>query len=368
MHRIAVVIPCYRVRAQILGVLAKIGPDVSGIYCVDDACPDGSGTIVESRCRDPRVRVIRHQENGGVGAATITGYYAALMDGADVIVKIDGDGQMDPSLIPDFVKPISSGRADYVKGNRFFYLEDHVGMPSIRILGNGALSFLTKLSSGYWNIFDPTNGYTAIESEIASRLIHRPISRRYFFESDMLFHLNLLRAVVLDMPMRACYGDEQSNLRVRRILVPFLWFHVNNTFRRIFLQYFLRDFSLASIELTIGTVAFLFGFSFGFVKWWTSIASQEPASAGTVMLAALPVIVGIQLILNAINYDIQNVPRMPINPMIRSWGFRTAALDATGRTSIASARSVQDTTLGDHDGSSLDVVVRGIGPEGRQEE
>jgi len=309
--KIAVVIPCYRVRKHVLGVLASIGPEVSSIYCVDDACPDGSGELVEAECSDPRVRVLRHEMNGGVGAATLSGYYAAVLEGADVIVKIDGDGQMDPALIGQFVEPILKGSADYVKGNRFFDLEDHHGMPALRLFGNASLSFLNKLSSGYWNIFDPTNGYTAIHATVARRLLDRPIARRYFFESDMLFHLYLMRAVVADMPMRARYGDERSSLQVHKILLPFFARHLRNAVKRISIQYFLRDFSLASIEFALGMLTFLFGTAFGLTAWVQSINSQEPATAGTVMVAALPVIVGIQLILNAVNYDIQNVPRQP---------------------------------------------------------
>jgi glycosyltransferase involved in cell wall biosynthesis len=315
--KIAVVIPCYRVRDQILDVLASIGPEVGSIYCVDDACPDGSGACVEQECTDRRVRVLRRDVNGGVGAATLTGYYAAVLEGADVIVKLDGDGQMDPSLILRFSEPILQGKSDYVKGNRFFELEDHQGMPRLRLFGNAVLSFLNKLSSGYWNIFDPTNGYTAIDGVVARRIFNRSISKRYFFESDMLFHLYLLRAVVTDMPMRARYGDERSSLRIRKILLPFLAQHARNAVRRIAIQYFLRDFSLASIEFVFGCLVFLFGTIFGLTEWGLSVASQEPATAGTVMLAALPIIVGIQLILNAVNYDIQNVPRQPIQSRLK---------------------------------------------------
>ena len=337
-RKIAVVIPCYRVRGQILDVLSSIGPEVSDIYCVDDACPDASGAFIESQCRDPRVRVFYHHENGGVGAATFTGYCAALTAVADVIVKIDGDGQMDPAVIGDFVAPIFSGKADYVKGNRFYNLEDHLGMPTIRIFGNGFLSFLTKLSSGYWNIFDPTNGYTAIHNNVARALIGRPIAKRYFFESDMLFHLYLLRAVVMDMPMQARYGDEVSHLRIRKILAPFLWRHVTNMLHRVLLQYFLRDFSLMSIELTVGICASLFGIVFGLTEWWSSFVSLEPATAGTVMVAALPVIIGIQLILNALNYDIQNVPRMPIYPVLRSPASQMVPLERVEVTRAETAR------------------------------
>jgi glycosyltransferase involved in cell wall biosynthesis len=163
---IAVVIPCYRVLGHILAVLARIGPDVAAIYCVDDGCPDGSGDWIAHHIRDPRIKVLRHGENRGVGAAVVTGYRQALADGAEIIVKIDGDGQMDPGLIPSFVGPILAGEADYTKGNRFFDPGRLGAMPAIRVLGNAALSFVTKLSSGYWQSFDPTNGFTAVHGEV----------------------------------------------------------------------------------------------------------------------------------------------------------------------------------------------------------
>jgi dolichol-phosphate mannosyltransferase len=186
-----------------------------------DCCPDGSGSFVESNCRDERVVVLRNAKNQGVGAAVVRGYEAAIEDGIDVIVKIDGDGQMDPSLIPDFVAPITAGEADYTKGNRFFDLERVRGMPKVRLFGNAALSFMTKLSSGYWDIFDPTNGYTAIHRDVARHLPFRKISQRYFFETDMLFRLNTLRAVVVDIPMNAKYGDEVSNQEITNIIGGF---------------------------------------------------------------------------------------------------------------------------------------------------
>ncbi len=200
MHEnIAVVIPCYKVAAHILGVIAAIPPRVGLIVCVDDACPEGSGKLVESQCRDSRVRVLYHDTNQGIGGAMVTGYRAALESGAAVAVKIDGDGQMDPGLIPLFVDPILSGKCDYTKGNRFFRPENLRGMPVVRLVGNGILSFMTKLSTGYWDLFDPTNGYTAIRTTILNEIPLEKISRTYFFESDLLFRLNVVRAVVLPM-------------------------------------------------------------------------------------------------------------------------------------------------------------------------
>ena len=164
--KIAVVIPCYRVQGKVLDVLGHIGDEVTSIYVVDDACPERTGDLVERSVRDPRVRVIRRERNGGVGAATMTGMSAALADGADVVIKLDGDGQMDPARIPQLTAPILAGEADYAKGNRFFAPQFVKTMPTLRLLGNIVLSFMTKLSSGYWTILDPTNGYFAIHAAV----------------------------------------------------------------------------------------------------------------------------------------------------------------------------------------------------------
>ncbi|HJV80881.1 glycosyltransferase family 2 protein [Noviherbaspirillum sp.] len=311
--KIGVVIPSYKVCKHILGVIDKIGPEVSRIYVVDDCCPDGSGEFVKSNCRDTRVTVLQNPENLGVGGAVMTGYRAAIQDGMDVIVKVDGDGQMDPSLIPDFVAPILAGEADYTKGNRFFDLEEIHAMPKVRLFGNAALSFMTKLSSGYWDLFDPTNGYTAIHAEVARRLPFNKISRRYFFETDMLFRLNTLRAVVVDIPMDAKYGDETSNLKISKIIGEFFVKHLCNFGKRVFYNYYLRDMSLASIELPVGLLMLLTGTIFGLVHWASSVQSGIPAPSGTVMLAALPVILGTQFIFAFIGYDISSVPKRPLH-------------------------------------------------------
>jgi dolichol-phosphate mannosyltransferase len=314
---VAVVIPCYRVKRHILDVIAGLPAVVDQIHCIDDACPEGSGDLVSQACRDPRVRVIRHAENQGVGGAVLTGYRAALAEGADIIVKIDGDDQMDPDLIELFLKPIADGQADYSKGNRFHNVEDTKGMPLKRLIGNASLSFATKLSSGYWTVFDPTNGYTAIERTVARRIVERKVAKRYFFESDMLFHLYMERAVVADVPMPSRYGEETSNLSVRRIFWSFLTRNIGNIARRVMVQHYMRDFSLASVELPLGLASLVFGLAYGLAKWAESNATGYPASAGSVMLSALPVMVGVQLCLSALHYDIQSVPRTPRHPQLR---------------------------------------------------
>jgi len=319
VSRIAVVIPCYKVTRHVLGVIASIGSEVWRIYVIDDACPDASGKFVEERCVDQRVHVIYHEVNQGVGGAVMTGYRAAIEGGADVIVKVDGDGQMDASLIPSFVEPILAGEADYTKGNRFFDLEEIRAMPGIRLFGNAVLSFMTKFSSGYWDLFDPTNGYTAIHSDVARHLPYKKISSRYFFETDMLFRLNTLRAVVVDVPMDAKYNDEVSNLHISKVMGEFLAKHCRNFMKRIFYNYYLRDLSLASIELPFGLMLLLGGASFGLYHWFASAREGAATPAGTVMLAALPILMGVQFILAFLGYDIASVPR---KPMHRGLGMR----------------------------------------------
>lgn len=315
--RVAVVIPCYKVTRHILEVITSIGDEVWRIYVVDDACPDASGKYVEEHCLDQRVRIIYHDCNQGVGGAVMTGYRTAIVEGAEIIVKIDGDGQMDSSLIPNFIEPILFGEADYTKGNRFFDLEEIRAMPKLRLFGNAVLSLMAKLSTGYWDLFDPTNGYTAIHADVARHLPFGKISRRYFFETDVLFRLNTLRAVVVDVPMDAKYGEEVSNLEISKIVGEFLAKHVRNFMKRIFYNYYLRDLSLASIELPLGFALIVAGTSFGGYHWLESAREGIVTPAGTVMLAALPILMGLQLVLAFLGYDIASVPRRPRHKLFR---------------------------------------------------
>ena len=316
---IAVVIPCFRVRKHILDVIGRIGPEVSRIYIVDDCCPEASGDHVEQNCSDIRVTTLRHATNQGVGGAVLTGYTRAAADGADVIVKIDGDGQMDPTLLPSFVAPILAGEADYTKGNRFFNLDDVHAMPRVRLFGNAVLSFMAKLSTGYWELFDPTNGYTAIHARVAAHLPMEKVARRYFFETDMLFRLNTMQAVVVDIPMEAVYGDEQSNLRISRVLSEFLGRHLSNFAKRIFYGYFLRDFSLASVELVLSIVLLLFGFSFGAYHWWHALATGTATPIGTALLAGLTTLLGVQFGLGFLSFDMRTRHDRPVHRRLTPW-------------------------------------------------
>lgn len=310
---IAVVIPSYKVTRHIMGVLAQMPACVRRVYVVDDACPEGSGQLVQQQCQDPRVQVIFHEQNQGVGGAVMTGYRRALEEGMEVVVKVDGDGQMPPALIPRFVKPILTGRADYTKGNRFYRPQTLHVMPKGRLLGNLCLSFFTKISSGYWPNMDPANGYTAISAQALAALPLEKIARRYFFETDMLFRLGTLRAVVYDVPMDAVYGDEVSTFNASRLLPSFLASSLNRTFKRYIYNYWVRDFNLGSIYSLFGVLLALFGSVYGAWKWMLSAATDVPATSGTVMLAGMSVMIGVQLLIAFIQFDVSNVPTRPIS-------------------------------------------------------
>ena len=314
--KIAVAIPCYKVTQHVLGVIAAIGPEVERIYAVDDACPDGSGHFIEQHNTDARVRVLRNPENRGVGGAIVTAYKAALLDGMDIVVKIDGDGQMDPALLPLFVRPLLQERADYTKGNRFFRPESVQGMPPVRLFGNAVLSFLTKLSCGYWNVMDPTNGYTAVRTSVLAELPLDKLEPRYFFETDMLFRLNTVRAVVKDVPMDAVYADEESHLKIGKVLPEFLRKHASRLWRRYVYSYLVRDFNVGSVYSLVGLVLLTFGLFFGLYGWISGVQHAAPATSGTVMLAALPVIVGIQCWIAFLHHDVSNVPTEPLSGLL----------------------------------------------------
>jgi glycosyltransferase involved in cell wall biosynthesis len=311
-----IVIPCFKVKAHIEQVLARVPAWIEGVVCVDDACPEESGAFIRERTRDARVLVLFHEVNEGVGGAVLSGYAEAVRRGARIIVKIDGDDQMDLAHLPALIAPILLGEADYAKGNRFSSQSHLAGMPAIRVFGNAVLSFMARLSTGYWNVFDPTNGFTAVEGNVAELLLPRPIARRFFFETDLLYHLGVLRAVVRDVPMPARYQDEASNLKIGAIVGPFAIGHLRNFCRRMVGQYLVRDFNVASLEVCLGLVFVCFGFGYA-LHWYAVRPPHQAASAGVVMGAALPIILGVQLLLQSVNFDIANTPARPIHPFLR---------------------------------------------------
>lgn len=318
---IAVVIPAYRTEKYILKVLSSIPAFVTFIVVVDDCSPDNLANLVLN-CTDSRVHLVRHKINQGVGGATLTGYTKAAELGADVIVKIDSDDQMDTEYILPIVVPIIEGEADYVKGNRFLHVTELRQMPITRRLGNIGLSFLVKAASGYWSIFDPTNGYTAIHSSIVPLLNKERVHKRYFFESSMLIELGIIGAVVKDVYIPSRYQGEPSSLSEIEAFLKFPPLLLVGFLRRLWLQYFVRDFGVFSVLLLLGLALTTFGAVFGLYNWYISIVTSVASSTGTVMLAVLPFVIGSQLLIQALIVDVHNTPVKPLhreNAALQEW-------------------------------------------------
>ena len=316
-YSIAAVIPCYRVERDIQSVLGTIPAYIKHIIVVDDASPDSTVELVsDSANDDPRILLIRHPSNQGVGGAMVTGYRKALALEAQIVVKIDGDGQMDMEHLPALLIPLVEGRADYTKGNRFRDFVSLQQMPLIRRVGNMGLAFLAKAATGYWNMFDPTNGFNAIRSDVLAQIPLDTIDRTYYFETSMLANLYLIGAVVKDVPMPARYQGEVSSLLIHRILFQFPPRLFGTLLRRLVLKNFIYDFSMGSIYLLTGLPLLLFGLIFGIYKWIQYASIGVPAPTGTVMLPTLSVLLGIQLLLSAIEIDLRSVPAEPLsNPL-----------------------------------------------------
>ena len=285
-------------------------PDfVDHVIAVNDGSRDETAKQLE-RPTDPRVVVLQHDRNRGVGAAMRTGFARGVETGSDILVKVDGDGQMDLADLPRLLDAlVDDPRCGYAKGNRLVDQRALSEMPRLRVLGNFALTFLTKLASGYWYVVDPQNGYVAIRRTIWERLDPNRISDGYFFENDLLVGLNILDVVVRDIPMPARYGVERSYLRVRRILFPFTFLLLRRTFYRVYVKYMLRDFSPIALFLIAGVPLLLWGVFFGAYQWWDHLRLGVATPTGTVILAVVPLILGFQLLLQALVLDIQNSPR-----------------------------------------------------------
>jgi dolichol-phosphate mannosyltransferase len=309
-YKIAVIIPAYKVEREIEAVLASVPDYIQVVIVVNDASPDSTaGIVAKIAAKDKRILLLNHAHNQGVGGAMVTGFMKALELQAQVIVKLDGDGQMNPDFIPPLIAPLIQGKAAYTKGNRFHDFQSLRKMPLVRHIGNVCLSFLAKAATGYWNCFDPTNGFIAIRGDMLSQLPLAKIDHGFFFETSMLSNLYLENAYILDIPIPALYGQEKSNLSIYRTLIQFPAKLVFIFFRRILLKHFLYDFSMISIYLLAAIPMLLFGLIFGIAEWMRFARLGTPATTGTVMLATLPIILGIQILLSAIGIDLQAVPK-----------------------------------------------------------
>jgi len=305
--RVAVVVPAFREQAHIASVITSMPALVDHIIVVDDASPDATSASA-SAVQDPRTEVVRHERNKGVGGSIVTGHRRALELGADVSVVMAGDGQMDPEHLPRLLKPLAQDGYAFAKANRFYSATSFAGMPRHRVFGNMVLTFMTKAASGYWNLVDPQNGYTAITREYLQRLPLDRLAERYEFENDQLIWLNILDARAIDVPIPAVYGSEVSNIRMHAVvprLMRLLW---RGFWRRVWHKYVLWSFSPVALLLITGCLLLGFGTVIGI---WAVIASIGPAEAstGTWLLAVAPSLVGIQMLTQALVLDIQATPQ-----------------------------------------------------------
>jgi dolichol-phosphate mannosyltransferase len=307
--KISVVIPAFKVKKHIKDVVEGIPVFVDHIIVVDDKCPQESGKYLLDVSDNSRLHVVFNEKNKGVGGAVKAGYEKAEELNTDIAVKMDGDGQMDPSYLEALLAPIIENKADYTKGNRFKDFKALRSMPRRRLFGNSVLSFLLKFSSGYWDIMDPTNGYTAINTSVFKKLNLSKISNRYFFESDMLINLNIYDVVVQDVEIPARYGDEKSSLSIWNVMWKFPPKLLKGFTKRLILKYFVYNFNLASLYTLMGMPMLIWGLFFGIYRWVVSIQTGIENTTGTVMLSVLPLILGFQLILQAISIDINSVPK-----------------------------------------------------------
>lgn len=306
---IAAVVPAYKEERMISTVINTMPDFVDHIVIVDDCSPDRTSEIVLAST-DERVTLVRHEVNQGVGGAIITGHHAAMDLGSDVNVIMAGDAQMDPAYLPQLLDHVTTEGYGFAKANRFFSPESFEGMPTYRVLGNIVLSFMTKLASGYWHLFDPQNGYTAIRTEVLKRIPLHNVARRYSFENDLLIHLNILQVPAVDVPIPAVYGEEVSSIRLSRVVPELMSLLTRGFWRRIWYRYVLWSFSPIALLLALGIVLTVFGL--GIAIWVCfQIAVSVVATAATVMLAALPLMLGTQMLISALQLDIQASPATP---------------------------------------------------------
>lgn len=302
---VGVVVPAHDEESLIAETLGGIPGFVDRIVVVDD----GSSDATVERARgfgDPRVEVIAHEANRGVGAAIVTGYRRALEEGLDVVCVMAADNQMDPADLATLVRPVARGELDYAKANRLFTGQAWKLIPHERYLGNAALSLLTKIASGYWHIADSQSGYTAVSGPMLEQLDLDRVYTGYGFPNDFLVHLNVWNARVRDFPSRPVYGvGERSGIRYRRVVPRISWLLVRGFFWRLREKYVIRDFHPLVFFYAFGFLATLAGLVLGIVELIDRIAGHA-VSVGTVVLIALLLISGSQFTLFAMWFDMES--------------------------------------------------------------
>jgi dolichol-phosphate mannosyltransferase len=309
--KIAVAIPYYNCAAHIANVVGKLPEYIDAVIIVDDKSVQPLDQQGVRNVLKPGTEVVflENETNLGVGGATKKGFQYALDNHFDIVVKIDSDDQMDSSYLPQLLAPLLKGTAEMAKGNRFRDINALKKMPVTRRIGNLLLSFLTKIATGYWNNFDPNNGFLALRTNCLKQVDFSKLSDRYFFETSLIAQLYFVKARIKDVPMPAIYGDEKSSMQVWRMPALFSTSLLKVFIKRIVKEYFLYDFNIASLYLVTGLPLFLFGVIYGITEWVYYSSNNILAPMGTIMLVSLSVILGFQLLLQAVQYDIINSPK-----------------------------------------------------------
>lgn len=306
--RVAAVIPAHNEANHIGEVLAGLPDTIDYAIVVDDGSTDSTGDIARGYASE-RIEVVSNPTNVGVGGSRAIGFTRILeQDRADVIVTIDGDGQMDTDHLSALIEPVASGGYDFAKGNRFFSSSSFEGMPRERVFGNIVLTFLTKLATGYWSIFDPQNGYTAMRSETARRIDFSTVSVGYAYENDILARLGLMRAKVKDVDIPAVYGQEVSSVRIGPAVSSILSVLRHALWKRFWLTYVIRSFSPVALFVFFGAPLLIFSLLFGS---WAVLSAIGPAevSAANAVLTSLTFTTGFTMLLAAMVIDVLNEPR-----------------------------------------------------------
>jgi glycosyltransferase involved in cell wall biosynthesis len=304
---VAVVVPAYQEELLLPATLGGIPDFVDRIYVIDDASRDGTvGRARAAADGDSRITVIARDQNGGVGAAVVTGYRQALEEGVDIAVVMNADNQMDPEDLTELVTPVAKGEADYAKANRLFTGQAWQLIPHSRYLGNAVLSLWTKIASGYWHVADAQSGYTAIGRRMLELLDLENLYPRYGFPNDMLVHLNVWNARVRDVPSRPIYGvGERSGIRLRKVIPAISWLLFKGFWWRLWQKYVIRDFHPLVFFYVFGLLALVSGFGLGVYQVVIKILGYS-ATAGVVVLVALLMLFGLLFSLFAMWFDMES--------------------------------------------------------------
>ena len=301
---VAVVVPAFEEERLVASTVEGVPAFVDRIIVVDDASSDA--TAERAQAADPRVELVRHERNRGVGAAIVTGYRRAREEEVDVTCVMAADGQMDPDDLETLAHAVASGECHYAKANRLFTGQAWNLIPKTRYLGNAMLSFLTKIASGYWHVADSQSGYTAIDLESLRMLDLDRLYERYGFPNDLLVHLNVWNRRVRDYPSRPIYGvGERSGIRLWKVVPTISWLLFKGFFWRLGSKCVIRNFHPLVLFWALGLVLFLAGVALGLAETVLRLMGNT-LPAATIVLVALLVISGLQLLLFAMWFDMES--------------------------------------------------------------